>query len=50
MRFEFKKTRRQAFITKGAWVSLDWQHIVNPAYNADRGPVNFAALRLHTEF
>lgn len=37
-------------VTKGAWLSLDWQHIVNPAYNSDRGPVNFAALRLHTEF
>lgn len=37
-------------VTKGAWLSLDWQHIVNPAYNADRGPVHFATLRLHTEF
>jgi high affinity Mn2+ porin len=29
---------------------MDWQHITNPAYNADRGPVNLAAIRLHTEY
>ena len=28
-------------------ISLDWQHITRPAYNADRGPVNVFALRLH---
>lgn len=26
------------------------QHIRNPAYNADRGPVKVASVRLHTEF
>lgn len=31
-------------------VTFDWQHIRNPAYNADRGPVNALAVRLHTEF
>jgi hypothetical protein len=31
-------------------ISLDWQHIVNPAYNADRGPVEVFSMRLHTEF
>lgn len=35
---------------KYAWATLDWQHIRNPAYNADRGPVNVFSLRLHTEF
>ena len=35
---------------KYAWLTLDWQYIRNPAYNADRGPVNVATLRLHTEF
>ena len=29
---------------------LELQHIQNPAYNVDRGPVNFAGIRLHTEF
>lgn len=37
-------------VTKWSQVSLDWQHIRNPAYNADRGPVNMAAIRLHMEY
>lgn len=37
-------------LTKAAWISLDWQHIRNPGYNADRGPASIASLRLHTEF
>jgi high affinity Mn2+ porin len=37
-------------VAKHAWLSLDWQHIRNPAYNADRGPLNVAGVRLHTEF
>ena len=37
-------------VAKYAWLTLDLQHIQNPAYNADRGPVNFAGLRWHTEF
>lgn len=36
--------------TKHVVVSLDAQHIVNPAYNGDRGPVNVASLRLHASF
>ena len=31
-------------------VSGDYQHISNPAYNADRGPVNVLAGRVHAEF
>ena len=31
-------------------VAFDWQHIRNPAYNADRGPANVFGVRLHTEF
>jgi hypothetical protein len=34
---------------KWAWVTLDYQHIANPAYNADRGPVTFIGFRLHVE-
>jgi high affinity Mn2+ porin len=30
-------------------VSLDYQYVVHPAYNADRGPVSVFAFRLHTE-
>lgn len=31
-------------------LTMDFQRIVNPAYNRDRGPVNFVALRVHGEF
>jgi high affinity Mn2+ porin len=31
-------------------VTLDAQHVRNPAYNADRGPVNLFAVRTHIDF
>jgi hypothetical protein len=34
----------------GAWLGLGWQHVANPGYNRDRGPVDFLSLRLHAEF
>ena len=37
-------------VAKAAWLTFDWQYIRNPAYNADRGPVNVGSVRLHTEF
>jgi high affinity Mn2+ porin len=37
-------------VVKGVTVSLNGQRILNPAYNADRGPVNFIATRLHLAF
>lgn len=37
-------------VVKGAWITLDAQRILNPAYNADRGPVYVDSIRLHTEF
>jgi high affinity Mn2+ porin len=30
-------------------VTLDYQQVVNPAYNQDRGPVSVASLRVHWE-
>jgi high affinity Mn2+ porin len=33
----------------GLWLGLDFQRIANPAYNADRGPVNFLGVRAHLE-
>ena len=36
-----------AQIAKGFVVSVDLQHITNPAYNRDRGPLWVASLRLH---
>jgi high affinity Mn2+ porin len=35
---------------RGVFSSLDVQHINNPGYNRDRGPVLAVALRLHLEF
>lgn len=37
-------------VFKRSSVMVGYQRIVNPAYNADRGPVNVSTLRLHTEF
>jgi len=33
----------------GLWVSVDYQRIANPAYNADRGPASFYGIRVHAE-
>jgi hypothetical protein len=32
------------------WLSADYQHITNPAFNADRGPVEIIGGRAHAEF
>jgi len=32
------------------WLSPDYQFIMNPAYNKDRGPVNVFGIRAHIEF
>jgi high affinity Mn2+ porin len=37
-------------LTVSTRVSVDYQLIVNPAYNTDRGPANIFAGRFHTEF
>jgi carbohydrate-selective porin OprB len=34
---------------KFVWLSLDYQYIRNPGYNADRGPASFVGVRLHAE-
>ena len=39
-----------AKITDWLSVTLDYQFVMNPAYNQDRGPVHAFALRVHTEF
>jgi high affinity Mn2+ porin len=31
-------------------LTLDYQYVVNPAYNSDRGPVSIVALRVHGQF
>ena len=37
-------------LDRHAALSLDWQHIANPAYNGARGPVNVFGLRLHGQY
>lgn len=37
-------------VARDVWVTLDYQHVANPAYNAARGPVNVFAVRFHAEF
>jgi hypothetical protein len=37
-------------IARDAWVTLDYQRVTNPAYNAARGPVNVVAVRFHADF
>jgi high affinity Mn2+ porin len=39
-----------ARLAPGVNAALDYQYIVNPAYNADRGPVHVFSLRLHSQF
>ncbi len=33
----------------GFFASFDFQHVANPAYNQDRGPVWIFSIRLHWE-
>jgi carbohydrate-selective porin OprB len=35
---------------KSLWLTADYQHVTNPAYNADRGPVDIFGGRVHAEF
>jgi len=37
-------------VYKTAWLTLDYQHISNPGFNADRGPVDVYGVRAHFEF
>lgn len=37
-------------VMKGTWLTADYQRIHNPAYNADRGPVQIGGVRLHLEY
>ena len=33
-------------VVRGIWISGDYQFVLNPAYNRDRGPANVYSLRL----
>jgi high affinity Mn2+ porin len=36
-------------LPSGIWLSGDYQFVLNPGYNSDRGPVNVFSLRVHVE-
>jgi high affinity Mn2+ porin len=37
-------------VIKGIFVTVDFQEVINPAYNRDRGPVSIGTVRVHYEF
>ena len=37
-------------VVRGVFASADLQHVVNPGYNRDRGPILVTSLRLHFDF
>jgi carbohydrate-selective porin OprB len=43
------ETYYTAHVWRGISVALDYQHIANPGYNQDRGPVSVVSFRLHIE-
>ena len=43
------ETYYTAHIYRGLSVAIDYQHVTNPGYNQDRGPVSIISFRLHIE-
>jgi high affinity Mn2+ porin len=37
-------------VARAIWLSADYQHLWNPGFNADRGPVDIYGARIHAEF
>ena len=35
---------------QGVALTLDYQHVTNPAYNTGRGPIDFWGFRMHAEY
>jgi high affinity Mn2+ porin len=48
-RFALPEWSTRAGLVQSA-VSIGWQHLTNPGYNQDRGPVQIFSLRWHSEF
>ena len=40
----------KATFVPGVALTLDYQHVENPAYNTGRGPIDFWAFRMHAEY
>jgi hypothetical protein len=47
---EILETYYTARIVRGVYLAFDFQHVNNPGYNRDRGPVLVPSARLHVEF
>ena len=47
---EILETFYKLKLTKWFWATADYQFVINPAYNKDRGPVHIFAIRGHVEF
>jgi high affinity Mn2+ porin len=43
------ETYYTAHVWRGISVALDYQHVNNPGYNQDRGPVSVVSFRIHVE-
>jgi hypothetical protein len=39
-----------ASLVPAVWLTADWQHVWNPGFNADRGPVDVLGVRLHAQY
>jgi high affinity Mn2+ porin len=37
-------------LIRSIWATADYQFVMNPGYNRDRGPVHIFAIRMHVEF
>jgi carbohydrate-selective porin OprB len=48
-REQIAETYYTAHVWRGVFGSVDVQHVANPGYNRDRGPVTVAGVRLHVD-
>jgi high affinity Mn2+ porin len=44
------ETYYRAAVTKNMFLTFDYQYVINPAYNRDRGPVSVYSVNAHIEF
>jgi high affinity Mn2+ porin len=44
------ETYYQFAVVEWARLAIDYQYVVNPAYNTQRGPVSIVGLRIHAQF
>ncbi len=43
------ETYYTAHIWRGIYAAIDYQHVMNPSFNRDRGPANVVGVRIHVE-